>query len=694
MNKFEYVDDWGEKYVGLVSLSLNVLDTVTGDICTVEGIDDDVSTVGQPIFLPLMSDNDNDEINSNYNNHDNDNGGRGEKNDNEHTVRPSYRLAYTSWKNGPKKLGMIYCYQRESSIYVVDLTDQLISSNTMSHMNDITGVSTFNENKTYKKNTKNDSNNSEKDIIIDQDTKDEKKKDINETNIVKYKNHILVTPGIKLARSARFSPDGKKMVFLGSKKGFLSHSGCSEILSVNVNDVIKSLDNKNNENNKNVIKNNIIVDTIVPTVYNVINDNDKNNWNNDNDNDNDENNNQNDNSINTPFPGIYSDQLPKNCFLNNDIIIMTSPWGSVESLLLVEISTKKVEKIMRPNGIKNSDLINNFNRISFVLLDVNRVKTISVMNRNDNNDADNNNCGNNNENRNELKENKSLTSNILLSISSPSATAVIGILTVTINKRKNDYNDISNNNNNNNNSDSINDKISCTLLSYDNYSPDQMPITRRKPPVRRVITPAIDQLIDAKSEIDKIVKIEKEIINNDSKNDNSKNKKKDNKYQVHNLRGKSDKISSCNNDYNNHTNNNNIFNDLLNWKITRYHDNDGIPYESILISPKPIYNYNNNDNNKNSNDNNSDGRNENIMDNNLDNNKNNIDTHRFLEKCPLIVVPHGGPHGCMTSSYVASYTFLCLQLGAAVLHVNYRGSTGFGQNSIDALLGNIVIYCY
>jgi dipeptidyl aminopeptidase/acylaminoacyl peptidase len=58
---------------------------------------------------------------------------------------------------------------------------------------------------------------------------------------------------------------------------------------------------------------------------------------------------------------------------------------------------------------------------------------------------------------------------------------------------------------------------------------------------------------------------------------------------------------------------------------------------------------------------------------------------------PLIVVPHGGPHSVMPTQFVPAYAFLSMQLNAAVLHVNYRGSSGFGQTSIDSLLGNIGI---
>jgi hypothetical protein len=56
---------------------------------------------------------------------------------------------------------------------------------------------------------------------------------------------------------------------------------------------------------------------------------------------------------------------------------------------------------------------------------------------------------------------------------------------------------------------------------------------------------------------------------------------------------------------------------------------------------------------------------------------------------PLIVVPHGGPHSVTTTQYLPAYAYLAIKLDAAVLHVNYRGSSGFGQGSVDSLLGRI-----
>ncbi|GMH64753.1 hypothetical protein TrRE_jg11191, partial [Triparma retinervis] len=55
-------------------------------------------------------------------------------------------------------------------------------------------------------------------------------------------------------------------------------------------------------------------------------------------------------------------------------------------------------------------------------------------------------------------------------------------------------------------------------------------------------------------------------------------------------------------------------------------------------------------------------------------------------KTPLIVVPHGGPHSMTHAGYIPSYQFLA-SLGYAVLHVNYRGSVGFGEKYLKSLPG-------
>ncbi|GBC00833.1 hypothetical protein RclHR1_03990010 [Rhizophagus clarus] len=62
---------------------------------------------------------------------------------------------------------------------------------------------------------------------------------------------------------------------------------------------------------------------------------------------------------------------------------------------------------------------------------------------------------------------------------------------------------------------------------------------------------------------------------------------------------------------------------------------------------------------------------------------NEVSNHK---KPPLIVLPHGGPHGVITTD-ISLYTATLASLGYAIALVNYTGSTGFGQDSVDALIG-------
>ena len=57
-------------------------------------------------------------------------------------------------------------------------------------------------------------------------------------------------------------------------------------------------------------------------------------------------------------------------------------------------------------------------------------------------------------------------------------------------------------------------------------------------------------------------------------------------------------------------------------------------------------------------------------------------------KQQMIVFPHGGPHWAFSANFMLDSAYFC-QLGYIVICVNYRGSTGFGQDSILSLPGRI-----
>ncbi|XP_070766609.1 acylamino-acid-releasing enzyme [Enoplosus armatus] len=57
-------------------------------------------------------------------------------------------------------------------------------------------------------------------------------------------------------------------------------------------------------------------------------------------------------------------------------------------------------------------------------------------------------------------------------------------------------------------------------------------------------------------------------------------------------------------------------------------------------------------------------------------------------RIPLVVFIHGGPHSQFSAEWNCTTAGL-VKLGFAVIMVNYRGSTGFGQDSILSLIGQI-----
>ncbi|PRP85222.1 acylamino-acid-releasing enzyme [Planoprotostelium fungivorum] len=57
------------------------------------------------------------------------------------------------------------------------------------------------------------------------------------------------------------------------------------------------------------------------------------------------------------------------------------------------------------------------------------------------------------------------------------------------------------------------------------------------------------------------------------------------------------------------------------------------------------------------------------------------------EKIPVLLFAHGGPHSAVAKEYSVSFSFWAL-LGYAVVSVNYRGSLGYGQKTLESLPGN------
>jgi len=55
----------------------------------------------------------------------------------------------------------------------------------------------------------------------------------------------------------------------------------------------------------------------------------------------------------------------------------------------------------------------------------------------------------------------------------------------------------------------------------------------------------------------------------------------------------------------------------------------------------------------------------------------------------MVVIAHGGPFGCSPQDMYLLFRTMMLLQGVAVLITNYRGSTGYGKEFLDSLLGEI-----
>ncbi|KAH6567333.1 hypothetical protein BASA83_008867 [Batrachochytrium salamandrivorans] len=59
-----------------------------------------------------------------------------------------------------------------------------------------------------------------------------------------------------------------------------------------------------------------------------------------------------------------------------------------------------------------------------------------------------------------------------------------------------------------------------------------------------------------------------------------------------------------------------------------------------------------------------------------------------LGGAPLIVMPHGGPHGVISTAF-SPYMALLVSFGFAAALVNYSGSTGYGDDFVQAVIGRV-----
>lgn len=395
-NRFDYREDWGEKYDGVARLSLCVLSVKSGKVAVVPGIDSSLLTVGQPVFRPSSP--------------------------------SSYSIAYTAWRTSPRRLGMIYCFQRPSSIYAADVTALLTAM---------------------------DSAEIKTDIAVE---------------------HRLLTEGVYASRSPRFSPQGDTLVFLGSVDRVASHNSNFQLLKIDLTSP------------RSPPPVEVVVDKVaIP-------------------------------ELPKDFPGLFCDQLPRSCFVGPRELVLTSMWGSAESVVLVSLETGKATRL---------------DALLSVLGDDGRDETADAC-----------------------------------SVASCAA---------------------------------LEASEGCVVFAASSpVRPQKIGIYRTGP---------------------------KEVIRSGDAPSTA-------------ISGKALPVSNPRKLLSN-----------LRWKVYNFCDERKVPFDSILVTPAP--------------------------------------QQAFESSLPLVLVLHGGPHSASPTSFLAAYAFLSSLLNASILHVNYRGSTGFGLESINSLPGNI-----
>lgn len=197
-------------------------------------------------------------------------------------------VVYTAWECEPRKLGMIYCYQRPCNLYSAPVEALLASMDKEAAEGKPTDAT---------------------ETGTQEATRDAAKEEEEE-------EHACLCPNWSLARSARFSPSGDRLVWLSREEGFDTHSGCFRLTSAGWDAEKGTLASVPRT----------LVDVVgVP-------------------------------ETDGAFPGLWMDDLPEKCWTpDGKSIYLTSAWGSRQSATKVDAETGKVERVVDATAASGQD---------------------------------------------------------------------------------------------------------------------------------------------------------------------------------------------------------------------------------------------------------------------------------------------------------------------------------------------------
>lgn len=200
-------------------------------------------------------------------------------------------VVYTAWECEPRKLGMIYCYQRPCNLYSAPVGALLASM----------------DREAAEGETPTEATEKTKTSTQQATTSDAKKEE---------EEHACLCPNWSLARSARFSPEGDRLVWLSREEGFDTHSGCFRLTSAGWDCEKGAL----------ATAPRTLVDVVgVPETEGA-------------------------------FPGLWMDDLPEKCWTpDGKSVYLTSAWGSRQSATKVDAETGKVERVVGATAAAGQD---------------------------------------------------------------------------------------------------------------------------------------------------------------------------------------------------------------------------------------------------------------------------------------------------------------------------------------------------
>jgi acylaminoacyl-peptidase len=227
-----------------------------------------------------------------------------------------YRIVYTAWCTKPRRLGMIYCYHRPCSLFTADLTALLTHHDNHHVANVGTDLPSNGSTPPSSPRSRSSSFGSPRGLGVP----------LLCPRSLSVVHFNITVDRLKLARSPRCSSDGHVLVFLGNEKGFETHSGPTQMFSM----FLDNWDPNGTHRNIQLVVDEVegLIEGAQPVAT----------------------------AARGPFPGLFLDSLPRQCFVAHRKVVLATSWGSRDNLVIVDVMDKSVTAVVltHANNVSNN----------------------------------------------------------------------------------------------------------------------------------------------------------------------------------------------------------------------------------------------------------------------------------------------------------------------------------------------------